>query len=323
MSSKSSPHPSTPSQSLQDRAVSAIISGDLNSFKSLNVGPFDVNRRLFPDIDLDYKPKYNPTERYPRPRGPTMPILSILCEQDSILEYILENASPDLSIRVDGRTALHYASMVKSHRLLQLLIQYQYIQENINEPVEHENAPGGFGNFTTALHVAISNGRLANVFLLLSDFPPYKKFPTPKRFPKPPEESEDFVHYQVANIDQRAASGSAPLFIATFIKDLRAVEILLVAGADPTIKNGEGINAAILAANNKTREQERGKPGLATQIADLIESPPNTDLETLKEKYAPELTPEVVIEGLELDTEEQPAETEEGRIAQKKKRCLS
>jgi hypothetical protein len=316
MSSRSS---ATPPRSLQDRAVSAIISGDLDSFKSLNVGPLDVNRRLSQHRDLDYTPKYNPAERYPRPRGPTMPILAILCEQDSILDYILENTYPDLSVRVDGRTALHYAALLKTHRPLQLLIQYQDIQENINEPIEQPNVPSAFGNFTTALHVAVSNGRLANVFLLLSEFPAYKKLPRPKRLPKVTEEPPDQLPYQVANVDQRAASGSTPLFIATFVRDFRTVEVLLVAGADPTIENDEGQNAVKLAANNKAREQKRGKPGVATQIADLIQNPPNTDFETLREKYAQELTPAVFIEGLESDGEEQTPGTGEENITKKKK----
>jgi hypothetical protein len=65
-----------------------------------------------------------------------MTILAILCKQDEILDYILENKRPDLSVRVDGYTALHLAALIKDCRPLKLLFQYQWIQENINFPIE-------------------------------------------------------------------------------------------------------------------------------------------------------------------------------------------
>jgi hypothetical protein len=80
----------------------AIIQGDLIAFKKCAVGRHDIDRRILEYRDLPYQRKYNPDERYVPLRGPTMTMLAILCEQDEILEYILENKCPDLSVRVEG-----------------------------------------------------------------------------------------------------------------------------------------------------------------------------------------------------------------------------
>jgi hypothetical protein len=214
----------------------AIINGDLAAFKKCCVGKNDINRRLLQYRDLEYKRKYNPNERYIRLRGPTMTMLAILCEQDEILQYILDTKCPDLSVRVDGYTALHLAAMIKDYRPLKLLIQYQWVQENINIPIELKGVPAQQGDFTTALHAAVSNHRLANIFLLISDFPAYKKMPEAKPThvsagkkskddtapaTEPPADDEPAQTYQPANVDQRSAAGSSPLYIAVFLKDRR------------------------------------------------------------------------------------------------------
>lgn len=275
--------------------------------------------------EIEYKPKYNPTERYLPLRGPTMTMLAILCEQDEILNYILENKSPDLSVRVDGYTALHLAAMVKDYRPLQLLIQYQWVQENIDLPIELKGVKSERTDFTTALHAAVSNNRIPQIFLLVSELPPYKKIPEPKTQnpqgarkaaePEPaPVEEESHTVYNPANLDQRSAVGSPVLYIATFLKNAVAVEILRAAGADPTKANAKGETSIQLAEKYKKEAEEKAKkaaerlaqtpgakpfvskPDPSEKVLALLTRDAEEDLDVLKQRYAPELVPKVAIE---------------------------
>lgn len=57
---------------------------------------------------------------------------AILCEQEEIVEYILECKSPNVKMYVEGYNCLHLAAMIKDHRCLKLLLQHEWIQENID-----------------------------------------------------------------------------------------------------------------------------------------------------------------------------------------------
>jgi ankyrin repeat protein len=317
--------PAPPPKNFQEHVVDSIVAGDLPAFRKLYVGKTDINRRLVQYKEIEYKPKYNPNERYISIPGPTMTMLAILCEQDEILSFILENKSPDLSVRVEGYTALHLAAMVKDYRPLQLLIQYQYIQENIDLPIELKGIKALPGDFTTALHAAVSNNRIPQLFLLLSEFPPYRKLPAPKLPPgkkgvaEPevaPTEEEPRATYHVANVELRSAVGSPALYIATFLKNPVAVEILRAAGADPTKANAKGETSVQLAERFKAEAEERArkaaeKPGAravrpdpSEKILALLTREPEDDLDVLKQKYAPELVPKIAIEGPEGDDDD-------------------
>jgi hypothetical protein len=257
-----------------------------------------------------------------------MTMLAILCEQDEILNYILENKSPDLSVRVDGYTALHLAAMVKDYRPLKLLIQYQWVQENIDLAIELKGVKSERNDFTTDLHAAVSNNRIPQIFLLVSELPPYKKIPEPKAQhpqgtkkptePEPaPAEEESHTVYNPANLDQRSAVGSPVLYIATFLKNPIAVEILRAAGAEPDgkrMRKGGNINPAG-GKIQKEEAEERGSKSGRTRGAKyrepnrswrsricqrrslvLLTKDADEELDVLKQRYAPELVPKVAIE---------------------------
>jgi hypothetical protein len=187
-------------------------------------------------------------------------MLSILCEQDELLDYIVTNLSPDLSVRIEGYTALHLAAMIRDHRPLQRLLQLSWAQENVDLPIEMPGTQPSPGDFTTALHAAVSNRRLYNVFLLLADFPGLAS----------------------ANVDQRSAAGSTPVYIAAFLGDAELVEVLLAAGADATVVCASGLTALEVA---QRRHHEN--------VCRVLESPPNRSVEMLKTILAPELVPPV------------------------------
>jgi ankyrin repeat protein len=322
-------------KNFQEITSEAIISGDLSAFKKCCVGRNDINRRLLQYRDLEYKRKYNTNERYIRLRGPTMTMLAVLCEQDEILQYILETKCPDLSVRVDGYTALHLAAMIKDYRPLKLLIQYQWVQENINIAIELKGVPAQQGDFTTALHAAVSNHRLANIFLLISDFPAYKKMPEAKpthvssakkskdaAAEPPPSDDEPAQSYQPANVDQRSAAGSSPLYIAVFLKDPKAVAVLLAAGADVSLENTKGESPLKLAERLKQEAEakerlrvekapqntgHRAKQDPIFEVYKLLHEPPDADVETLKHQFAPELVPQAD----RTDVDDDAAEEEE------------
>lgn len=290
-------------KTFQEIVSDAIIVGDLPAFKKCQVGISDIDRRLLPYRELPYKRKYNPSERYSLVRGPTMTMLAILCEQDDILAHILENKSPDLSVRVDGYTALHLAALIKDHRPLKLLVQYEWIQENINIPIELEGLTPQKGDFTTALHAAVSNRRVANVFLLISEFPPCKR--------RSDGNTEVPSTYQTANVDQRSAAGSSPLYIATYLKDPQLVQILLAAGADTSLTTAKGETPLGLAKRLKSAAEARthngkGKIDPISEVYRLLHTPSDEDLDALRHKFAPELIPVMQITAGEEEEDEAP-----------------
>jgi hypothetical protein len=331
-----------PRRCFQELVSDAIIAGDLTAFKKCAVGRYDIDRRILEFRDLPYKRKYNPDDRYVPLRGPTITMLAILCEQDEILEYVLENKSPDLSVRVEGYTALHLAAMVKDHRPLKLLLRYQWVQENINLPMELPGVPSQQGDETTALHIAVTNHRLTNVLLLLSELPPYKRMPPPKGPAPPgsaPPESPAVETgpsiYQPANVDQRSSIGSTPLYIATFLRDPKIVRVLLAAGADQSIQTAKkkpenndqpdtplALATRLKADVEKTaaareragvRPRDHGRKRAVDpifEVYNLLTTPPEDDLEKLKHEFAPELIEAVKGPGEGGEEEEEEAAEE-------------
>jgi hypothetical protein len=289
------------------------------------VGKKDINRRLLPHRELDPVPKYNPKEHYIKIKGPTMTMLAILCEQDEILKFILENKQPDLSICVEGYQAHHLAAMTKDYRCLQLLIQYEWVQQNIDSRVELTGLTAQPGWETTALHCAVSNRRIHNIFLLICEFPEWKVLPEAKQFRpgKPgtaPAATEDApadtasvqrCTYQAAHIDKKSASGSTPLYIAIYLQDVKMVHILLSAGADVSIAAKNGKTCEQLA--NELRQQAQERRAAREQREDgkdkkkqrrkkeedpieticklLADTDKLENIADLKERFAPELVP--------------------------------
>jgi hypothetical protein len=127
--------------------------------------------------------------------------------------------------------------------------------------------------------------------------------------------------YQTANVDQRSAAGSSPLYIATYLKDPRLVQILLAAGADASLTTAKGETPLKLAERLKAAAEgcakaRNGKLGPIFEVYRILNNPPDEDLESLRHKFAPELIPEM--QPAPGDEEEE--EASEPRAKKKKRR---
>lgn len=325
--SEEKPKQSTP-KNFQEEVAEAIAKGDLAAFKKCCVGKNDINRRLLPHKELKPVPKYNPDQRYINIKGPTMLMYAILCEQDPIVEYILENKNPNVSVKVEGYNCLHLAAMVKDPKCLKLLLQHDWIQENIDEPIDLLGTNAKENEKTTALHAAVSNRRIANAILLLDQFPrarwsqkkdkkPKDKEVTPETPSEQPaeekkdevEEEEEIPERNPASINQKSSSGATPLYIAVFLHDYKMVRILLSCEADPSIQCAKEKTPLQLAeeiknlndekkakqSSQQTSQKKKSKPEIdeIDQIVTALqnaetEEKPDT-LDVLKKELAPEL----------------------------------
>jgi ankyrin repeat protein len=312
--------PVIPKHPYQDDYINAVIKGDLKGFKDLRVPTRDISRQLFLPDSVRPKLKYTKRGRPVLIRRPTLLQFAVICEQDDIVRYILDYKSPDLSAKAgDGRNVLHVAAAVKDYRPLKILLEYQWVQEHIDEPLSLPGQPPRDGLFNTALHIAVTNQNLRHVFLLISDLPPLHVVPRAAKAAKPDAESEEVApveRYNPANFDQRSASGHVPLHIAVQQKNLPIVRVLLGAGADPSVQNDDGqtplgLGKAIkqkyeadLEARRKALETA-GKPYTPPdqkyeidEIVKIIENQPNESLEELRQTLAPDLVPKVEIQGI-------------------------
>ena len=212
-------------KTFHDRVIDAIMQGNLEEFKKLRLGKNEINMRLQQFTHIKPQPKYNKNATYQCPQGPTPLMLAVLCEQDEIVQYILENKEPDLGVYAGTSNAFHLSITTIDHKCFDLLLQTKYYQQNINAAIQSENTnprtPNG--RALTALHSAVSQRNYYAVYRMLSPFPPIKYF-------LPPEEGDDQIDnstYQT-NIDVIApTSGSTPLRIAAYMHDDKMVALIL------------------------------------------------------------------------------------------------
>ena len=204
------------SLTFQEQIIKTLQTGDLNQFKQIFISKQEINRKLLPFQILSAAPIINKDENYICPKGPTMLMYAIICEQSDIVEYILNTMNPDLSLRSSGFNALHLAAMIKEPKPLQLLLQRSFYQDHVDDGVDFDTLNTDLG-YTSALHIAVTNHRYLNVYHLLS---PFKR---PIDIPNWVERRPN-IH---ANIDQIAASGSSALHIAVYLHDINMVKLLL------------------------------------------------------------------------------------------------
>ena len=294
------------SKPFQWSIAEAILGGKLDDFRRLGVNKYDINRRMSLPDTLAPRPQSGG-----RPcikiDGPTVVMYTILCEQAEILQYILDEKSPDLSIYVDGLTALHIAAMTKDWRCLAILRQYKFIQDYIDMEEQVKGIRAEEGNKTTALHSAVSNKRLHNVVLLLSSCP------VPK---DGKEEGVDPTEQRgVANVGQKSATGNTPLYLAVKVRAPDIVRVLLAADADATEPCAGGVTPLQLAEKLKNEADQRAEKAgkargtqedsLEKQILDLLEAP-REQFEVLTRELCPELYPELCLLDENNDDDEQP-----------------
>jgi hypothetical protein len=231
------------SSSFEQRVIDAIQTGSLPNLKRCCIGRNDINRPISVSKDIPVSCK-SPTRPFPTIRAPTPLIYSILCEQPDLFSYMLTSKTPDLSIRVNGWTPLHYAAITESHKCLEILLKYKYIQENIDLPVEDSGVPNASGRGATALHIAASNRRHAAVLLLTQTLPPIEfdghGVKIEIRSPNDPI-------YEPANALGVTAHGNMPIHIAARLGDWDLCQIILHATEDPTVRNTAGKTPAEIA----------------------------------------------------------------------------
>ena len=215
--------------SFQEQIIETIKNGDLQQFKKLFITKTEINRKLLPYQILNSFPKTNKNESYTCPKGPTPLMYSIICEQDEIVDFILKNKNPDLTISSEGYSPLHLAAMVKDSHMIEALLEYKYFQDNVDNGVDFDTLSTDLG-FTSALHIAVSNHRYMNVYRLLS---PFKR-------PIDAGEAEIRPQFLSANVNLESASGSTALHIALFLRDVDMIKLLLSFNASRLVENADG-----------------------------------------------------------------------------------
>lgn len=278
----------------EQRVIKSIQAGDLKELTHCCIGKKDVNRPfcISQDVPIKSKSKQSPFQSI---KSPTPLIYTILCEQDEILKYLLEVKLPNLSTRVKGWAPIHYAACTYDHKCLELLLKYEYIQQNIDMPVIE---PNGIiiakDHATTALHIAATNRRHANALLLTLELPKFEydckgkkveRNTTNSSIKNDKEEEEDnendtSIEYQPANALQKSAYGNTPLHIAAKQRDWDMCQILLHASDDSTVKNDDNKTPADIARDNQFDD-----------IAKKIELAQIEPIEKLKSRYLSEEKP--------------------------------
>ena len=215
----------------EQNIIKTIEEGDLISFQKLSLSKEDINKYL----TLIKEVKINlPTNSTPFPiiRNPTPLILTILFEKSDFLLYIINNKSPDLSIKVNGWSPIHYASSTQDYKCLEILLKQKFILENIDIPVDIPiKCP--INQFTTALHIATTNHRYAQVLLLT-----YSHF-------------NHFKFHSSSNIHQLSSFGNMPIHIAVHQNDWEMCQILLNISNDLFVRNLQGNTPLDIARSYK------------------------------------------------------------------------
>jgi hypothetical protein len=232
------------------RVVKAIQDGSVQELKRCCIGRNDVNRPISINKEIPVKAKSG-RGPFPSISSPTPIVYAILCEQDDLLQY-LGTKTPHLGQRVNGWTPLHYAACTQSHKCLETLLKYEYVQQNIDAPVEEPGLPRvPSGRGTTALHIACTNRRHAAAILLTQPLPTPDFDAAGRRIEAA---TPDMDVQQPANALQMTAHGHMPLHIAARQNDWDMCQIILHAADDATVRNSDGKTAADIAREHQYNE---------------------------------------------------------------------
>ena len=231
--------------------ITSIQEGNLESIIKLSLGSNDINRplSLVGEVRVVNKSQKCP---FVFINNPTPLIFSILCEQDLILEYFLKEKKPDFSIRINGWAPIHYACCTGDFKCLKLLLKFEYIQENIDLPIiEPIQVPEG--QFSTSLHIAVTNKRHAQALLLTRELPQIE-FSADGSIFDINSPTADNSSYQSSNVLQISAYGNLPLHIAAKQNDWDMCQILLHVNNDISIKNIKGQTIFDIISSHKDKE---------------------------------------------------------------------
>lgn len=293
------------SNSLMNNIVDFIINGSLLQFKQTIVGPCDINRFLLPEIIINPVPSVSGVKVCNSICGPTMLILSVLCERPDFVKFILSQ-NPDLSIKVNGYNALHYSALTKDIECLKILLTCPFYQKNISAPISE---PGIDNSTTNALHIAVSNKNIASAALLLDELPKSVQYFNDKvkieqnshNEGKKPDyinedeesnnesiiddddddddddnDNDDDDDYQIhdgIDVNSKTSHGSTSLHIAAYMRDIDMCHLLLNFSADISIKDSKGRTASQIALSTRSK--------IGNKISNLIQNPPEEIPKTL------------------------------------------
>jgi hypothetical protein len=247
MLTKATPRPPPDRRSLEEEIrqrtaqaeldiLEAIRSGDLAKIKSIKINPRGIDSRLGINADTIVYPSCSKEIHIEKLNGPTCLIYSILCERPEFVDFFLTNFSPDMSSTINGWTPFHFACVTRDISCLRLLLQHQYVQENVNVGIDSTDV-----KHTTAIHLAVQHGLHSTVLALTQPFPPI-------RYPRPGPARENRIQLSILN-----AVGQSPLHLAVNRNDWDMIQILVGSRADLSLTNTDGQSAFDLAkAQSKT-----------------------------------------------------------------------
>lgn len=260
----------------EEKLINAIQKGDLESVKEMKLTSSDINRPLF----LHHRiPIINNSDHFIFPEliDPTPVSYAIACERVEILDFFIENLSPDFSIPCNGWYPIHLAAYCKDPALLRLLLKFEYVQQNIDIPIiETQESKSGYK--TTALHIAVSNHCHGQALLLTQDLPCIKFGLNSKRILEKDSPEADDSSMQPANPAQLTTGGSAPLHIAAFRNDWDMCQILLNAYEENQILNSREQTPSEIARSKGYDE-----------LADKIEEMDIESVNELQQRYLGDL----------------------------------
>lgn len=291
------------SETFEQRVIKSIQEGDLAELKKCCLGKTDVNRPIYlsKEIPVVSKSKCCP---FPSIRAPTPIVYTILCEQEELLQYLIDTKAPDLSVTVNGWAPIHYAAATGSYKCMEVLLKHEFIQQNVDMPVIERNKPTSEEKRSTALHIAATNHCHAQAILLTQEsFPPSEIDLAGKSVD--PERPEAEIH-QGANVTQMSAYGNMPLHIAACQNDWDMCQILLHANDDSTIRNEKLMTAADIAKQRKF-----------DTLVDQLEKHELTPLHVLKERYFPK--PEATSVTKEQEDEKSYSEDDDSEVEKLRK----
>ena len=228
--------------SLQKQISEYIKYGNLEQIKELNIST------EFIDVPLNYTDNFYTSDDFSKTpfvviTNPTLLVYSILCEKPEIVEYFLFEKNANPLKYVDKWAPIHFAAATSDHRSLIILLRMKIVQENIDIPIIDEKENNGL--FSTALHVAVTNGRYYQTILLSNSLPGVIEDNTLKDY-----SLADISDNQPANPLQLSSNGNSVLHIAAYKNDWEMIQILLNVCPDLEIKNTKGKTAIDVAREN-------------------------------------------------------------------------
>ena len=252
--------------------VKAIITNDYSAILAEVSSSIDVNRPLLPNVEIELTEEQNSPFR--SVKSVNAVVLSILFQRPEILKYFIYNYPIDFNFQYNGWTPLHFAASTKDHRCLQVLLQHEYIQKHIDAPVVNMlQKPFPLDQFTTALHIAVTNKRHAQAILLTTDLPAIEVGADGSKI-KP---IKDNSRNQPANASKLSAFGNSPLHIAAFLNDWDMCQIILNATDDPYIQNSNGETPIDIAKKKRF-----------FKLAEKLAANEYKPIEELSKQYMPE-----------------------------------